>query len=190
MYDFELILKGKQRFKVHRAILAAGSDYFKTYFQNPSENNLEIKIDEIEAFPWMLKFLYTGTFPQSTVTFDQIESLMKLATTYQIPILLQTLINLMTEKIDGNNCLHLLFMEKYFQDQWVNIRKIAIERRGGRLERESAPSTRLIFSHRNFNLKCFRFVSSSISSILHTFVLSKLEVTVIDNNVYFTFDPN
>lgn len=131
MYDFKLIVNENQEFKVHRAILSAGSDYFKTFFGKSSEqsnkNSLDLKTDEIEAFPWMIKFLYTGTLSTSTYTFNQIESLMKLAMTYQIPILLKTLIHLITEKIDANNCLRLLFMENYFQDQWVNIRKDAIQ---------------------------------------------------------------
>ena len=52
------------------------------------------------------------------------------------------------------------------------------------------PQLEIQFPTLHCTLKCSPFVSSSISSILHIFVLTKLEVIVIDTNVYFTFDAN
>jgi hypothetical protein len=130
MYDIELIINDNQHYKAHRSILAAGSDYFKNFFQsqsNESNNNtISLQVNETEAFPSMLKFLYTGTIPRSTLNFDQIESLLKLADIYHIPTLLKTLIDLITEKIDANNCLRLLFLQDFLGNQWTTIRKNSI----------------------------------------------------------------
>ncbi|CAF1294794.1 unnamed protein product [Didymodactylos carnosus] len=131
MHDIKLIVNDKDHFKVHRAVLAAGSDYFKAMFQSEMTEStssvVSLKLDDPQGFPSMLKFLYTGTIATSTLSFGQIESLLRLADMYQIPTLLRALLNLITTTIDANNCLRLLFTQLFLGDCWITLRKECIK---------------------------------------------------------------
>ncbi|CAF0771955.1 unnamed protein product [Adineta steineri] len=129
--DIELVVNNEQHYKAHRAILSAGSDFFKAMFESnmteSTSKTISLKLDDVSSFPAVLKFLYVGSLEANYLNFDQIESLLKLADMYQIPTLFKALLDLTTKEIDANNCLHLLFMEKYLGDDWPTVRKQCIQ---------------------------------------------------------------
>ncbi|CAF1286841.1 unnamed protein product [Adineta ricciae] len=131
MFDVELIVNDVNRYKAHRAILAAGSDYFAAMFQSgmteSTSKTISLQVNDVQVFPDILKYLYTGVMDVAKLTFDQLESLLEIADMYQILSLYKVLLNSLANDIDANNCLRLLFLEKYLSHNWATIRKQCIE---------------------------------------------------------------
>ena len=56
---------GEQKFKAHKVILSARSEYFSDMFKTDTNENVtgEVKVEDVEPkiFKWMLEFLYSGS---------------------------------------------------------------------------------------------------------------------------------
>lgn len=93
-WDTKIIVNETQHYKAHRAILSVHSGYFKTFFNNenikyPAE--IKLKVDDLQTFHIMFKFLYTGTIP-SSLEYKQLKLLIQVANEYQIPALVAIII--------------------------------------------------------------------------------------------------
>ena len=82
--DTNLKMKGKV-FKVHRVILAAGSDYFHTMFtsgfQERQSSEILLEYGDKDLFESLLQFMYTGDF---NIYSDEVVDTLEMANYYQI----------------------------------------------------------------------------------------------------------
>ncbi|UJR18290.1 hypothetical protein I4U23_005193 [Adineta vaga] len=128
--DIELIINGTEHCKAHKAILSVHSTFFKNLFsQENMKNSVEIRleVENLASFKIMFKYLYTSIFPHS-LDHQQFKSLYQIATTYEISTLIELIKeNLSSQNIDVNNCLLLLSMENELKENWLQVRRSAIE---------------------------------------------------------------
>ena len=129
-YDTELIINKTQHYKAHRAILSVHSGYFKVLFDNENIKypaKIELKVDDLQIFHAMFKFLYTGTIP-SFLRYEQFKLLLQAANEYQIPALVEIIQqHSASMNVTVNNCLLLLSMENELQQDSLRVRRLAID---------------------------------------------------------------
>lgn len=130
LWDTELVVNKTQNYKTHRAILSVNSGYFKKLFTTKTSESptiIQIQVDDSACFYNVLKFIYTGIVPKS-LDHKQLKSLLILANTYEIPTLGETIKQILaTKDIDVNNCLLLLTMKNELKEDWLQIRRKAID---------------------------------------------------------------
>ncbi|KAJ8967302.1 hypothetical protein NQ314_002954 [Rhamnusium bicolor] len=104
-------------FKIHRAILAAVSPYFKALFTNSINRDqaeaTEARVDiSGDIFKILLNYAYTGT---CTIDNRNVKDLLKYADQYQILDVVQLCCSYLMEELCPSNCLEILkFANQYF----------------------------------------------------------------------------
>ncbi|XP_014783349.1 kelch-like protein 24 isoform X2 [Octopus bimaculoides] len=103
--DVTIIIEDK-KFPCHRAILAAGSYYFKSMFSSGMEethkNSFTIKQIDPLVFGHVLHFIYTGSI---TITTGIVFELFSQSHMFQISTLVELCVQFFKEEISDSNCL-------------------------------------------------------------------------------------
>ena len=107
---------GDKRISVHKCILAAGSDYFKSLFCGPmkqdlSEVNLSTVTDDYESVVSIIDFLYTGNI---NVDEENLGTILKLASFLLIGMLREMCIRYMESSLDLDNYLQYYLLAAEF----------------------------------------------------------------------------
>ncbi|CAG9855787.1 unnamed protein product [Phyllotreta striolata] len=127
-------------FKIHRAILAAVSPYFKALFTNSinrdqkEANEARISIPA-DIFQTLLDYAYTGS---CGVTKTNVKDLLKYADQYQILDVVQLCCNFLMTELSPANCLEILkFASQYFCKELIDKGKLYIRHNFSRLLKDS-----------------------------------------------------
>lgn len=103
--DVTILIEDK-KFSCHRAILAAGSYYFKSMFSSGMEethkSSFTIKQIDPLVFGHVLHFIYTGSI---TITSGIVFELFSQSHMFQISTLVELCVQFFKEKINDSNCL-------------------------------------------------------------------------------------
>ncbi|RZC38384.1 kelch-like protein 10 [Asbolus verrucosus] len=109
-------------FKIHRAILAAASPYFRALFTNsinrgqPEVHEANVSVPS-EIFTLLLDFAYTG---EILINSSNVENLLKFADRYEILGVVQLCCSYLLEEMCSTNCLGILnFASQYFCNDLV-----------------------------------------------------------------------
>ena len=109
LFDLTLSVDGKD-FAVHKALMAASSDYFRAMFTNNcSEKNQEVvNINGVDAVSMglVVNFLYTGQVELHT---DTVQNLLSAANLFQLLELKKGCADFMANKLDVDNCIGIHF---------------------------------------------------------------------------------
>ncbi|CAH1119729.1 unnamed protein product [Phaedon cochleariae] len=127
-------------FKIHRAILAAVSPYFRALFTNSinrdpteaTEAKMNISGDIFQVF---LDYAYTGN---CIINKTNVKELLKCADQYQILDVVQLCCNFLMEELAPSNCLDILkFAGQYFCKDLIERGKLYIKHNFSRILKES-----------------------------------------------------
>ncbi|XP_057660324.1 kelch-like protein 10 isoform X2 [Diorhabda carinulata] len=116
-------------FKIHRAILAAASPYFKALFTNSiNRDNKEATEATISIpsnmFQTILDFAYTGS---CNINQTNVKELLKYADQYQILDVVHLCCNFLMDELNSANCLEILqFANQYFCKDLIERGKLYI----------------------------------------------------------------
>ncbi|XP_050518446.1 kelch-like protein 10 isoform X3 [Diabrotica virgifera virgifera] len=120
-----------REFKIHRAILAAVSPYFKALFTNSiNKDHNEVTEAKImipsSMFEIILDYAYTGS---CTINKSNVKELLKFADQYQLLDVLQMCCNYLIDEICPANCLETMkFASRYFCKELMKVGKLYITR--------------------------------------------------------------
>nr|CAH7766199.1 unnamed protein product [Callosobruchus chinensis] len=127
-------------FKVHRAILAAVSPYFRVLFTN-SINRSQEEVTEArmnitgDIFQSFLDFAYTGT---CTITKDNVKDLLQYADQYEMLDVIQLCCAYLIDELSPSNCLETLkFASQYFCKDLMHKGSIFIRHNFSKILKES-----------------------------------------------------
>nr|XP_023020780.1 kelch-like protein 10 isoform X1 [Leptinotarsa decemlineata] len=127
-------------FKIHRAILAAVSPYFKALFTNsinrdPAEAT-EAKMNiNGEIFQIFLDYAYTGN---CIINKTNVRGLLKYADQYQILDIVQLCCNFLIEELAPSNCLEILkFASQYFCKDLIERGRLYVKHNFPKLLKDS-----------------------------------------------------
>lgn len=124
--DFEIRGSGKI-LQVHRNILAAKSQYFRSYFSvNPNNKGIEMGTVNISGVEHCVEFMYTGKI---SVNLNNIEAILDVASMFQLEDVTKLCCDYVNESLAVNNCLVIrAFAEKYrLKDLEEQAEKMAAE---------------------------------------------------------------
>lgn len=109
LFDLVLSVDGSE-FHVHRALIAASSDYFRAMFTNDctEKNQSVVRINGVDAVSMnlILKFFYTG---QAELQTDTVQNLLSAANLFQLSELKRGCADYMANKLDVDNCIGIHF---------------------------------------------------------------------------------
>lgn len=109
-------------FKIHRAILAASSSYFRVLFTNSINRNQKETFEAnvgapSNTFSQLLDFAYTGN---CVINSNNVENLVKFADQYQFLGVVYLCCKFLFEELNAKNCLYILkFASKYFCSELI-----------------------------------------------------------------------
>ncbi|CAG9840487.1 unnamed protein product [Diabrotica balteata] len=118
-----------REFKIHRAILAAVSPYFKALFTNSiNKDHQEVTQATIlipsNVFENILDYAYTGS---CCINKSNVKELLKYADQYQLLDVLQMCCNYLIDEISPVNCLETMrFASRYFCKELMKVGKLYI----------------------------------------------------------------
>ncbi|CAH1959921.1 unnamed protein product [Acanthoscelides obtectus] len=127
-------------FKIHRAILAAVSPYFKALFTNSinrtQEEATEARVNVTgDIFQSFLDFAYTGT---CTITKNNVKHLLQYADQYEILDVVQLCCAFLINDLSPTNCLETLkFASQYFCNELMHKGRLYIRHNFAKLMKES-----------------------------------------------------
>ncbi|KAJ8967458.1 hypothetical protein NQ317_000304 [Molorchus minor] len=127
-------------FKIHRAILAAVSPYFKVLFTNSiNRDHSEASVARMDVpgdiFKTLLDFAYSGT---CAMEMGNVKDLIKYADQYQILDVVQLCCSYLMEELNPANCLEILkFANQYFCTDLENRGRLFIRHNFFKLLKES-----------------------------------------------------
>ena len=109
LFDLTLSADGKD-FKVHKALIAASSDYFRAMFTNDctEKDQKTVRINGVDATSMglVVSFLYTGQVEMHT---DTVQNLLSAANLFQLNELKKGCADFMANKLDVDNCIGIHF---------------------------------------------------------------------------------
>nr|CAH7720231.1 unnamed protein product [Callosobruchus chinensis] len=127
-------------FKIHRAILAAASPYFRVLFTN-SINRSQEEVTEArmnitgDIFQSFLDFAYTGT---CTITKDNVKDLLQYADQYEMLDVIQLCCAYLIDELSPSNCLETLkFASQYFCKDLMHKGSVFIRHNFSKILKES-----------------------------------------------------
>ena len=95
-----------EQFCCHRAVLVAGSAYFRSMFCNDHKESKEMLVQinglQAEVMEYLLTFLYTA---KTTITPVNVQMLLEAANLFQIDLLKTKCTEFMFHQLDPCNCL-------------------------------------------------------------------------------------
>lgn len=114
--DVTLVVAGT-KIPAHKVILSASSSYFRALFSDgfaeSSQNEITLQVP-LEAFKWILKYIYTGRISLAALNGDQIIDLCNLANLYGFGTVKAAISAYLKRNISVDNCISMLVSADFY----------------------------------------------------------------------------